>query len=441
MTSKLKLFGTDGVRGKVGEHPMTVDFTSRIAGATASVLAPQGGTVVVGKDTRISGYMFESALEAAFVASGLDVMLLGPLPTPAISFTIKDCNASFGIVISASHNSYEYNGIKILNNLGEKLDIRLEVDIENQLSKDPITQTADTIGRATRNPNARDRYTQFISGIFNQSRPLKNMKVVVDCSHGAAYKVAPRVLSSLGADVIPIGCSPNGYNINLNCGSTNIDTIAKTVPALSADLGIALDGDADRVILIDPNGNTIEGDQILYILAKNAINVNKFNSKIVGTILTNSGLEISLKNKGIKLYRSEVGDKNVLQLMRQTGSLIGGENSGHIINLEYSPSGDGLMTALLIMKTMIESEKSLDELLNGLDLIPQLSHNIETDLTKISNDFIAKIADDANTNLKNGRVLVRKSGTEPLLRITVESKDKLEAQKIFESIKTQINQA
>ncbi len=440
MTSKLKIFGTDGVRGKVGEHPMTVDFTSRIAGATASVLAPQGGTVVVGKDTRISGYMFESALEAAFVASGLDVMLLGPLPTPAISFTIKDCNASFGIVISASHNSYEYNGIKILNNLGEKLDIRLEVDIENQLSKDPITQTADTIGRATRNPNARDRYTQFISGIFNQPRPLKNMKVVVDCSHGAAYKVAPRVLSSLGADVIPIGCSPNGYNINLNCGSTNIDTIAKTVPALSADLGIALDGDADRVILIDPNGNTIEGDQILYILAKNAINVNKFNSKIVGTILSNSGLEISLKNKGIKLYRSEVGDKNVLQLMRQTGSIIGGENSGHIINLEYSPSGDGLMTSLLIMKTMIESEKSLDELLNGLDLIPQLSHNIETDLTKISNDFIAKIADDANRDLKNGRVLVRKSGTEPLLRITVESKDKLEAQKIFESIKTQINQ-
>ena len=440
MTSKLKIFGTDGVRGKVGEHPMTVDFTSRIAGATASVLAPQGGTVVVGKDTRISGYMFESALEAAFVASGLDVMLLGPLPTPAISFTIKDCNASFGIVISASHNSYEYNGIKILNNLGEKLDIRLEVDIENQLSKDPITQTADTIGRATRNPNARDRYTQFISGIFNQPRPLKNMKVVVDCSHGAAYKVAPRVLSSLGADVIPIGCSPNGYNINLNCGSTNIDTIAKTVPALSADLGIALDGDADRVILIDPNGNTIEGDQILYILAKNAINVNKFNSKIVGTILTNSGLEISLKNKGIKLYRSEVGDKNVLQLMRQTGSIIGGENSGHIINLEYSPSGDGLMTSLLIMKTMIESEKSLDELLNGLDLIPQLSNNIETDLTKISNDFIAKIADDANRDLKNGRVLVRKSGTEPLLRITVESKDKLEAQKIFESIKTQINQ-
>ena len=440
MTSKLEVFGTDGVRGKVGSYPMTVDFASRLAGATSSVLAPQGGTVVVGKDTRISGYMFESALEAAFVASGLNVILLGPFPTPGISFTTKDCNANFGIVISASHNSYEYNGFKILNNLGEKIDTRLEIDIEKQLTEEPVTQTADTIGSATRKPNAREKYMNFISSIFNQSRPLKNMKVVVDCSHGAAYKIAPRTLSLLGADVIPIGTSPNGYNINLNCGSTNIDTIAKTVPALSADLGIALDGDADRVILIGPKGNVIEGDQILYMLANNATNDHQFNSKIVGTILTNSGLEISLKNKGIQLYRSDVGDKSVLQLMRQTGSIIGGENSGHIINLEYSPSGDGLMTALLIMKTMIESEKSLDELLNGLDLIPQLSNNIETDLTKISNDFIAKIADDANRDLKNGRVLVRKSGTEPLLRITVESKDKLEAQKIFESIKTQINQ-
>ncbi|SVD95794.1 uncharacterized protein METZ01_LOCUS448648, partial [marine metagenome] len=257
---------TDGVRGKVGSHPMTVDFASRLAGATSSVLAPQGGTVVVGKDTRISGYMFESALEAAFVASGLNVILLGPFPTPAISFTTKDCNANFGIVISASHNSYEYNGIKILNNLGEKIDTRLEIDIEKKLSEEPITQTADTIGSATRKPNARENYMNFISSIFNQSRPLKNMKVVVDCSHGAAYKIAPRTLSLLGADVIPIGTSPNGYNINLNCGSTNIDTIAKTVPALSADLGIALDGDADRVILIGPKGNVIEGDQILYIL-------------------------------------------------------------------------------------------------------------------------------------------------------------------------------
>ena len=441
MTSKLEVFGTDGVRGKVGEYPMTVDFASRLAGAAASVLAPEGGTVVVGKDTRISGYMFESALEAAFVASGLDVMLLGPFPTPAISFTTKDCNANFGVIISASHNSYEYNGLKILNNLGEKIDKRLEIDIENQLSKDPITLTADTIGRATRNPDARGNYMNFLSGIFAQPRPLKNIKVVVDCSHGAAYKVAPRMLSALGADVIPIGCSPNGYNINLNCGSTNIETIAKTVPALSADLGIALDGDADRVILISPTGNIIEGDQILYILANIATNNHRFNSKIVGTILTNSGLEKSLKNKGIQLYRSDVGDKNVLQLMRQTDSILGGENSGHIINLDYSPSGDGLMIALLVMKAMVELDKSIDELSHGLELIPQFNHNIETDLTKLSNDLITKLSDEANTNLNNGRVLVRKSGTEPVLRITVESTDETHAQKLFESINAQVNQA
>ena len=323
----------------------------------------------------------------------------------------------------------------------KKLIKRLEIDIENQLSKDPITLTADTIGRATRNPDARGNYMNFLSGIFAQPRPLKNIKVVVDCSHGAAYKVAPRMLSALGADVIPIGCSPNGYNINLNCGSTNIETIAKTVPALSADLGIALDGDADRVILISPTGNIIEGDQILYILANIATNNHQFNSKIVGTILTNSGLEKSLKNKGIQLYRSDVGDKNVLQLMRQTDSILGGENSGHIINLDYSPSGDGLMIALLVMKAMVELDKSIDELSHGLELIPQFNHNIETDLTKLSNDLITKLSDEANTNLNNGRVLVRKSGTEPVLRITVESTDKAHAQKLFESINAQVNQA
>jgi len=440
MTSELKVFGTDGLRGKVGEYPMTVDFTSRFAGAAASVLAPQGGNVVVGKDTRISGYMFESALEAALVAAGLDVMLLGPFPTPAISFTVRDCNANFGVVITASHNSYEYNGLKILNNLGEKIDKRLEIDIENQLFNDPITHTADMIGRATRNPDARGNYMNFISGIFTQPKPLKNIKVVVDCSHGAAYKIAPRMLSALGADVIPIGCSPNGYNINLNCGSTNVETIAKTVPVLSADLGIALDGDADRVILISPEGKIIDGDQILYMLASIATNNQQFNSKIVGTILTNSGLEKSLKDKGIQLYRSDVGDRNVLQLMRQTDSILGGEHSGHIINLDYSPSGDGLLTALLVMKSMVELDKSVGELLHGLELVPQFNCNIETDLTKLSNDLITKLSDEANTNFHNGRVLVRKSGTEPVLRVTVESLDEAHAQKLFESIKAQVNQ-
>ena len=440
MNNNLKVFGTDGIRGKVGEHPMTVDFTNKFASAIATVLAPRGGTVIIGKDTRISGYMFESALEAAFVARGLDVVLVGPLPTPAISFITNDIGANFGIVISASHNSYEYNGIKILTNKGEKLDVRLERDIENQLINEPITLSAETIGKARRlGADSRDAYINFISRIFDSNKPLVDMKIVIDCSHGAAYKIAPRLLSSLGAEVIPIGCSPNGYNINLKSGSTNLENIINTVPALSADLGIALDGDADRVALIDPSGATIEGDQILYILSKLLINKPQFNSKVVGTILTNSGLEKSLKKQSIDLYRSEVGDKNVLDLMKQTGSIIGGENSGHIINLEYSPSGDGLMTSLLVIKAMINDKKSLNQLLDGLELVPQFNKNIEVDTSIISQEVIKVIADKANTVIKDGRVLVRKSGTEPVIRITIETHEQKKADIAIEAIETQIN--
>jgi len=439
MNNSKRVFGTDGIRGKVGEYPMTVDFTNKLASAIVTVLAPRGGTVAIGKDTRISGYMYESALEAAFVARGLDVVLLGPLPTPAISFITKEIDADFGIVISASHNSYEYNGIKILNQKGEKLDKRLEQDIENQLNNDPITLSAETIGKARRlGAESRDTYMNFISEVFDEKKPLDDMKIVIDCSHGAAYKIAPRVLSNLGADVIPIGCSPNGYNINLKSGTTNLENISKTVPVLSANLGIALDGDADRVILIDPTGKIIEGDQILYILSRFLIDNALFNSKVVGTILTNSGLEKSLKDKGIDLYRSEVGDKNVLYLMKQTKSIIGGENSGHIINLDYSPSGDGLMTALLVIKAMINSEKSLDQLLEGLELIPQFNENIAVDVSIITDETIKIITGEANTMINEGRVLVRKSGTEPVIRVTVETQEQKTANIVIESVKAHI---
>ena len=439
MNNSKRVFGTDGIRGKVGEYPMTVDFTNKLASAIVTVLTPRGGTVAIGKDTRISGYMYESALEAAFVARGLDVVLLGPLPTPAISFITKEIDADFGIVISASHNSYEYNGIKILNQKGEKLDKRLEQDIENQLNNDPITLSAETIGKARRlGAESRDTYMNFISEVFDEKKPLDDMKIVIDCSHGAAYKIAPRVLSNLGADVIPIGCSPNGYNINLKSGTTNLENISKTVPVLSANLGIALDGDADRVILIDPTGKIIEGDQILYILSRFLIDNALFNSKVVGTILTNSGLEKSLKDKGIDLYRSEVGDKNVLYLMKQTKSIIGGENSGHIINLDYSPSGDGLMTALLVIKAMINSEKSLDQLLEGLELIPQFNENIAVDVSIITDETIKIITGEANTMINEGRVLVRKSGTEPVIRVTVETQEQKTANIVIESVKAHI---
>ena len=345
---KEKVFGTDGIRGKVGEYPMTIDFAMRLASSIAKVMTPNGGKVAIGKDTRISGYMFESALESAFVAHGLEVILLGPLPSPAIAYyTIKQ-NCDFGIVISASHNSYEYNGIKIINHQGEKIDREIESIIESKLSDTPITNTAETLGKAKISNTSRSLYKSLLMSIFadiDHHLPLKGFKIVVDASNGAAYKIAPQVLLDLGADVIPIACSPNGKNINLDCGSTHPETLRKTVVATESNLGIALDGDADRILIVDEEGRILDGDQILYILAKSNISNKSFNHKVVGTITTNSGLEMKLRDMNIDLYRSDVGDKNVYSMMKKTGAIIGGESSGHIINSEYSPTGDALLIA------------------------------------------------------------------------------------------------
>ena len=435
----MNVFGTDGIRGKVGDHPMTVTFTSAFASAISAVLAPTGGKVVIGKDTRRSGYMFESSLESAFVASGLDVVLLGPLPSPAIAIYTKETDANFGIIISASHNSYEYNGIKIINSNGEKIDSQLENEIEKKLLDEPITKTSENIGKATRSADSRDMYESFLTNVFNHKRTLTNFKLVLDCSNGAAYKVAPSILSKLGAEIIPIACSPNGFNINKNCGSTNPENIMNTVKALKADLGIALDGDADRILLIDENGKCLNGDQILYMLAM--INKDKpnFNSKVVGTILTNSGLESSLNDQNIRLYRSDVGDKNVLDMMKKTGSIIGGETSGHIINSEYSPTGDGLLTALLILKDMVENNRKTEDLLSGLSLLHQFNENINIEGRSISESLIHEINNKASKRLEKGRVIIRLSGTEPIIRVTIESNDQDHFNHIFNYIKSEIN--
>ena len=435
----MNVFGTDGIRGKVGDHPMTVSFTSAFASAISAVLAPTGGKVVIGKDTRRSGYMFESSLESAFVASGLDVVLLGPLPSPAIAIYTKETDANFGIIISASHNSYEYNGIKIINSNGEKIDSQLENEIEKKLLDEPITKTSENIGKATRSADSRDMYESFLTNVFNHKRTLTNFKLVLDCSNGAAYKVAPSILSKLGAEIIPIACSPNGFNINKNCGSTNPENIINTVKALKADLGIALDGDADRILLIDENGKCLNGDQILYMLAM--INKDKpnFNSKVVGTILTNSGLESSLNDQNIRLYRSDVGDKNVLDMMKKTGSIIGGETSGHIINSEYSPTGDGLLTALLILKDMVENNRKTEDLLSGLSLLHQFNENINIEGRSISESLIHEINNKASKMLEKGRVIIRVSGTEPIIRVTIESNDQDHFNHIFNYIKSEIN--
>ena len=420
MNENNKIFGTDGIRGKVGEYPMTVDFTMRLASAMASTLTPNGGQVAIGKDTRISGYMFESALESAFVAYGLKVILLGPLPSPAISHYVRESEANFGVVISASHNSYEYNGIKIINQNGEKIEQLLENTIESRLNESPVTKTANMIGKAYRSGDSRDKYKELLRKVFNgDPQPLNGLKIVVDTSNGAAYKIAPQVLLELGAEVIPIACSPNGYNINKNCGSTYPDTIKKTVQATNSDLGIALDGDADRVLLVDDQGQLLDGDKILYILTTVNIDNSSFNSKVVGTVMTNSGLEKSLKDKNIELLRSDVGDKNVYKMMQSSGSIIGGETSGHIINLEYLPTGDGLLTALIIIKESLDKKRPISELTKELTLVNQ--HNINIDLQNVDTEKIDTLQDKASTLIEDGRVIIRKSGTEPLLRILIES--------------------
>ena len=435
-----KVFGTDGIRGRVGEHPMTVDFTMRLASSIASVLTPEGGTVAIGKDTRVSGYMFESALESAFVGYGLKVVLLGPLPSPAISHYVRTSESDFGIVISASHNSYEYNGIKIINQDGEKLDLSQEDLIEEKISDEPITKKADNIGKAYRSGDSRDRYESLLKTVFNDdAKPLDGLKIVIDASNGAAYKIAPQILLELGAEVIPIACSPNGYNINKNCGSTSPETIQNTVPATNSNIGIALDGDADRILIIDENGKILNGDEILYILAKSNLDNPNFNSKIVGTILSNIGLEFSLKDIDVDLYRSDVGDKNVFKMMKSKGSIIGGETSGHIINLDYSPTGDGLLVALLVIKESIRSKRPISALSKGLQLVPQVSTDIKNDNMNIDDFTLNSIALAATEKLDNGRAIIRKSGTEPLIRILIESDDNSKSEEVAKFIKEEIS--
>ncbi|MCH2473056.1 MAG: phosphoglucosamine mutase [Gammaproteobacteria bacterium] len=438
--NKKKVFGTDGIRGKVGEYPMTVDFTMRLASAIASTLTPNGGTVAIGKDTRVSGYMFESALESAFVGFGLKVILLGPLPSPAISHYVRTTESDFGIVISASHNSYEYNGIKIINQDGEKLDLEQEELIESKITDEPITKQADNIGKAYRSGDSRDKYASLLQTVFlDEVKPLEGLQIVIDGSNGAAYKIGPQVLLGLGAEVIPIACSPNGYNINKSSGSTNPETIQNTVSATNSDIGIALDGDADRIIIIDETGKIVNGDEILYILARASIDNPKFNSKVVGTILTNIGLESSLNEINIELHRSDVGDKNVYKMMKSIGSILGGETSGHIIHDDYSPTGDGLLVALLVLKESIKSKQPISNLLKDLKLVTQTNINLEIKDIEITNDVLKSIASRATEKLDNGRSIIRKSGTEPLIRILIESDNKEETNEVIKFINEEIS--
>ena len=423
---KKKYFGTDGVRGRVGTDPMTADFAMRLASAAARVLVPEGGTVLIGKDTRLSGYMFESALEAGFVAAGADVLLLGPLPTPGIAVLTQEFKADLGVVISASHNPYYDNGIKFFDGAGSKLSDDVELAIESQLDEPVITLESQLLGKAKRVDTARIRYQEFCASTFPAELTLAGLKVVFDGANGAGYKVGPRTLADLGAQVIPIGCSPNGRNINDGCGSTHPGLLTTTVPAVSADAGVALDGDGDRVVMIDEHGHIIDGDQLLYILATAAKQSGRLQGPVVGTVMSNLGLEHALRERDIDFRRASVGDRYVLETMRQTGGVIGGETSGHMIVLDRTTTGDGLICALQVLAVMKDSGKPLSELASGMPKYPQTMVNVQVG-KKMNPDDSPAIRDAvsaAEQKLKDtGRIVLRASGTEPVIRVMVEGED------------------
>ena len=422
----MKYFGTDGIRGKVGHNTMTAEFALRIANAAAQVLAPDGGTVLIGKDTRISGYMFESALEAGFVSAGMDVKLLGPIPTPAIAHLIKRYKADLGIVISASHNSFADNGIKFFNNLGTKLNDEVELEIEKFLEKPNMTKNSIDLGRASIDSLARERYQEFCISTYGSEKDLSSLKIVFDAANGSGYKVGPRIFNDLGAQILSIGCSPNGKNINENCGSTHPALLQQTVKAIGADLGIALDGDGDRVLMVDEDGELLDGDQLLYILALDLKAHKKLKGPVVGTVMSNMGLEFALKDKGISFKRSNVGDRYVLEMLRDQGGNLGGETSGHMLCMDHAETGDGLITALQILSVMTRTGKSLKELSKNFKKFPQITENIKLNKEKdfkLSSGISSAIKDTEKQLIGGGRVILRPSGTEPLIRITVEGKD------------------
>jgi phosphoglucosamine mutase len=419
-------FGTDGIRGRVGEHPMTVNFALTLASAAARVLAPDGGTVLIGKDTRVSGYLFESALEAGFVAAGVDVLLIGPLPTPGIAYMTRRCGCDLGVVISASHNPYDDNGIKFFDGSGVKLSDELEEQIEAELAREPVTRASRDLGRATRVDRSRSDYQDFCASTLPQGVDLSGLKIVIDCANGAAYKVGPRMLADLGAEIVPIGCSPNGRNINDGCGSMAPELLQLTVPGVQAQVGLALDGDGDRLVMVDHLGRIVDGDQLLYVIAGAHQEAGTLQGPVVGTVMSNLGLEVALHERGIAFQRAAVGDRNVLARLRETGGILGGETSGHILCLDKTTTGDGLVSALTVLAVMKQTGRSLADLASGMCKYPQVLLNVKTsarfdpETVPAVRAAVARIEQGLEGG---GRVVLRASGTEPVIRVMVEGRD------------------
>lgn len=441
--SQRKYFGTDGIRGKVGCYPITPDFALKLGWAVGRVLAQNGvGKVLIGKDTRISGYMLESALEAGFASAGVAAAFTGPMPTPAIAYLTRTFRADAGVVISASHNPFYDNGIKFFSPEGKKLPDEIELLIEKELEQPLTCVESAKLGRASRISDAAGRYIEFCKGSFDHELSLSGLKIVVDCANGATYHIAPNVLKELGAKVVKIGCEPNGMNINENCGATNVTTLIQKVIAEKADVGFALDGDGDRIIMVDHEGNVIDGDQIIYIIAREALRQGQLKGGVVGTLMSNIGLEIGLKELGIPFVRAKVGDRYVLEQLIEKGWRFGAENSGHILLLDKTTTGDGIIAGLQVLSAMIRNKMTLADLTCGMKLLPQVLINVKFSGQEdpLSHPNVIKIIQETEALLDTkGRVLIRKSGTEPLIRVMVEGEDKLQveqyAQRIAEVIK------
>ncbi len=437
-----KYFGTDGIRGTVGQAPITPDFVLRLAHAVGRVLkrSETRPTVLIGKDTRISGYMLESALESGFNSAGVDVVLLGPLPTPGVAYLTRAQRASLGVVISASHNPFEDNGIKFFSAQGTKLPDAWETAVEAAMGEPAVWADSAALGRTRRLDDAPGRYIEFCKSTFAGDLTLKGMKIVVDGAHGAAYQVAPKVFHELGAEVIAIGCAPDGLNINLNVGATHPQALVAAVKANGADFGIALDGDADRLQVVDADGRLFNGDEILYLMVKERLSRGGKNGSkrasdavpgVVGTLMTNMAVELALKARGVELVRAKVGDRYVLEELEQRGWLLGGEGSGHLLALDKHTTGDGLVSALQVLQACIRSGETLAEMLADVTLFPQILINVRL---RPGQDWKSNASLAAQTKLvegelgNSGRVLIRASGTEPLVRVMVEARDTAQAQ-------------
>lgn len=449
MTPK-KYFGTDGIRGRVGKEPISPETVLKLGWAAGSVLGQGGrGKVLIGKDTRVSGYLLESALEAGLSAAGMNVSLIGPMPTPGIAYLTRTSRAVAGIVISASHNPFHDNGIKFFSREGLKLADEIELAIEKKM-QDPISVVeSDKLGKASRFTDAAGRYIEFCKSVIARTISLNGIKIVVDCANGAAYHIAPSVFSELGAEVIATADKPDGFNINLNCGSTDLRNLTQAVIDNNADIGVALDGDGDRLILVDHRGEAVNGDQILHILALSRKRKGRMTGGVVGTLMSNLGLERSLESAGIPFKRANVGDRYVLSLLMQQGWELGGEASGHIICLDQCTTGDGIVAALQVLQTMVDRQASLHEVKQGMHIYPQTLINVDLhdQDRKLTSDLVncravKEAVRKAQTMLgQEGRIVLRPSGTEPVIRVMVEGADEQQVSRVSQDLAAQVRTA